>query len=374
MKDLYEILGVAKGASDQDIKRSYRKLAQKYHPDLNKDDKEAEAKFKEINQAYEVLSDKQKRQQYDHFGSAGPGMGGGGFQGGGFDFGSFGGGGGGFADIFETFFGGGGGQRASRGSRAMRGGDIEAGLKLKFEESVFGCEKILEITKADTCEHCKGKGAEPGSKIVSCDNCNGTGQIRSTKQTILGQISTSRVCDKCNGEGRAPEKKCTKCHGTMRTRQKSKVTVKIPAGIENGAIIKLTGKGEAGINDGPYGDLYMHIQVLTHNKFVRDGIDIKSTEEIDLIQAVLGDKIKVQTVHGDVDLKIPTGTQNDDVFTLKDYGIKSDRTGNGNHLVMIRVKIPKKLSFKEKTLYAELAAEKGLEIEAQTGILKKILK
>ena len=369
MKDLYEILGIQNGASDDDIKRAYRKLAQKYHPDLNKDDKEAEAKFKEANQAYEILSDKQKRQQYDQFGSTGgPSGPGGGF--GGFDFGSFGGGSGGFADIFETFFGGGGGgPRRSGGKRAMRGGDIEAELKLKFEESVFGCEKILEILKADTCEHCKGKGAEPGTEIINCTNCNGTGHIRSTKQTILGQISTSRVCDNCMGEGRVPEKKCTKCHGTMRTRQKSKVTVKIPVGIEDGSIVKLSGKGEAGVNGGPYGDLYLHVRVSPHNKFTRDGRDIRSIEEIDLIQAVLGDKIKIPTVHEDVELKIPAGTQNGDIFTLKGYGIS-----DGSHLVTIQVKIPKKLSSKEKQLYADLAAEKGLEIEAQTGILKKILK
>jgi len=374
MKDLYEILGVPKGASDTDVKRAYRKLAQKYHPDLNKDDKEAEARFKKVNQAYEVLSDKQKRQQYDQFGSMGNGPRGG--PEGGFDFGNFGGfsgGTGGFADIFESFFGGNAGQARPRRSRAMRGNDIEAELKLKFEESVFGCEKILEITKADTCEHCKGNGAEPGAKIVNCDNCNGTGHIRSIKQTILGQISTSRACDKCGGEGRVPEKKCTKCHGAMRTRLKSKVTVKIPAGIEDRSIVKLSGKGEAGINGGPYGDLYLHVTVSGHNKFHRDGVDIKSIENIDLLQAVLGDKIKIPTVHGDIDLKIPAGTQNGDVFTLKGYGINSERTGGqGSHLVQIQVKVPRKLSSKEKELYAQLAAEKGLEIEPQTGILKRL--
>ena len=169
--------------------------------------------------------------------------------------------------------------------------------------------------KADICSHCKGKGAEPGSKIVDCGTCNGTGQIRSVKQTILGQMATSRICDQCRGEGRTPEKKCTQCHGTMRTRQKSKVTVKVPAGIDDNAIIKLSGKGEAGVNDGPYGDLYMHIRVLSHKKFFRNGIDIQSVEEIDLIQAVLGDLVKIPTVHGDVDLKIPAGTQNEHVFT-----------------------------------------------------------
>jgi len=374
MKDFYEILGVDRSASDSDIKKAYRRLAQKYHPDTNKGDKGSEAKFKEINQAYEVLSDKQKRSQYDQFGSAGPnagpGGGFGGFQQGGFDFG-----GGGFADIFETFFGGGTRGQHRSGPRVLRGSDIEFELGLKFEEAVFGIEKTLEIAKAEICTHCKGKGAEPDSKIVNCSHCNGTGQIKSIRQTILGQVATSRICDQCQGEGRVPEKRCTKCHGSMRTRQKSKVTVKIPAGINNGSIIKLSEKGEAGINGGGYGDLYLHIRVLPHKEFVRDGQDIKSIHELDLLQAVLGDKIKVPTVHGDIDLKIPAGTQNEDVFTLKGYGIApAGSSSQGNHLIKIHVKVPKKLSSKEKDLYKQLASAKGLELNEQTGILKKILR
>ncbi len=372
MKDLYEILGVSRDASDSDIKKAYRRMAQKYHPDKNKGDKEAESKFKEVSQAYEVLGDKQKRSQYDQFGSTGgPG-------GGGFDFNNFqqGFGGNGFADIFETFFGGsfrGGPQQ--KGPRAIRGGDIEFELSLKFEEAVFGCEKTLEVVRADKCEHCNGNGAEPGSKIVTCTNCNGTGHIRAVKQTMLGQVSTSRICDRCRGEGRIPEKQCSKCHGSMRTRQKSRITVKVPAGIENNAIIKLSGKGEAGINGGRYGDLYLHVRVLPSKKFFRDGINIQSVQEIDLLQAVLGDQIKVSTVHGDVDLKIPAGTQNEHVFTLKGYGIApANRNTQGVHQVKIHVKVPKKLSGKEKDLYKQLAETKGLQLNEQTGILKKILK
>jgi len=367
MRDLYEILGVPKTATDAEIKKAYRRMAQKYHPDMNKNNKDAEAKFKEVNQAYEVLSDKQKRGQYDSFGSVGgqPGMDFNGFQN--FDFGSFGGG---FADIFETFFGGGFNGRQGGGghrrSSAIRGGDIEFNLKLKFEEAVFGCEKTLEIAKADVCDVCKGTGSEPGTKIVTCSVCNGAGQIRSIRQTILGQVSTSRVCSNCNGEGRTPEKKCHSCHGTMRTRQKSKITVRIPVGIDNGSIIKVTGKGEAGINGGGYGDLYLNVSVSAHNKFVRDGLTIKSIEDIDLLQAVLGDNIKVDTVHGQIDLKIPAGTEGEDVFTLKGYGVKG-----GDHLVKIHVKIPKKLSSKEKSLYTELANEKGFKFE-NSSILKRI--
>ncbi|EKD63578.1 MAG: Chaperone protein dnaJ [uncultured bacterium] len=367
MRDLYEILGVQKGATDAEIKKAYRRLAQKHHPDLNKNNKDSESKFKEINQAYEVLSDKQKRGQYDSFGSVGgqPGMDFNGFQN--FDFGSFGGG---FSDIFETFFGGGFNPRSGKGggrrSTAIRGNDIEFGLKLRFEEAVFGCEKTLEIAKADICDICKGAGAEPDTKIVTCSACNGAGQVRSVRQTILGQISTSRICSNCNGEGRVPEKKCHSCHGAMRTRQKSKITVRIPVGIDNGSIIKVTGKGEAGVHGGGYGDLYLNISVLPHQKFFRDGHTIKSIEEIDLLQAVLGDNIKVDTVHGQIDFKMPSGTQSEDVFTLKEYGVKG-----GDHLVKICVKIPKKLSSKEKNLYMELAREKGFKLE-DSSILKRI--
>lgn len=363
MKDLYEILGVQKTATDVEIKKAYRRLAQKYHPDLNKSNKDAEAKFKEINQAYEVLSDKQKRGQYDSFGSVGgqPGMDFSGFQN--FDFGSFGGG---FADIFETFFGGGFNSRGGRRNTAVRGSDIEFNLKLRFEEAVFGCEKNLEMAKADICETCKGTGALPGAKIITCSVCNGAGQVRSVRQTILGQISTSRICSNCNGEGCVPEKKCHSCHGTARTRQKSKITVRIPAGIDDGAVIRVTGKGEAGVHGGPYGDLYLNINVLPHQKFFRDGHTIKSIEEIDLLWAVLGNNIKIDTVHGQIDFKIPAGTQGEDVFTLKGYGIKG-----GDHLVKIRVKVPRKLSSKEKNLYMELAREKGFKLE-DSSILKRI--
>ncbi|EKD63154.1 MAG: hypothetical protein ACD_51C00328G0002 [uncultured bacterium] len=364
MKDLYEVLGVPKTATDAEIKKAYRRLAQKYHPDLNKSDKSAEARFKEVNQAYEVLSDKQKRGQYDQFGNASFNGGAGGFNGfQGFDFGSFSGGNGGFSDIFEAFFGGDMGGRRSGGrtrKTSIRGDDIEFELKLTFEEAVHGIEKSFEITKSDTCPTCGGKGHESSSKIITCSSCNGAGQIRSVRQTILGQISTSHICSNCNGEGRIPEKKCPECHGTTRTRQKSKITVKIPAGVDDGGIIKLSGKGEAGIRSGGYGDVYLHLRVMSHNKFSREGTYIKSNEEIDLLQAVLGDQIKVSTVYGDIDLKIPAGTQGGQVFTLKGYGVKPHNgSSTGDHLVKVSVRIPKKLSNKEKQLYEQLAQEKG---------------
>lgn len=358
-KDLYKILGVERSADETEIKKAYRRLAQKYHPDVNKDNPDAEQKFKEVSLAYEVLSDKQKRAQYDQFGfSAFKGGGGpGGFQGGfsGFDPSGFGGG---FADIFETFFGAGmpgGATRNPRKRGPQPGNDIESSLTLTFEEAVFGAEKELEITKSDTCPHCKGQGAEPGSGMTSCKECQGTGQVRSMRQTILGQVQTVRTCSQCEGAGQIPEKKCSTCHGQMRTRQKSRITVKIPSGIENASTIRLRAKGEAGTHGGQHGDLYLHIQVKSHPKFERRGYDVYSIETLNLLQAVLGDTIHVDTVHGPVKLKIPAGTQNEQVFKVKGYGVPHHQTGDkGEHYVHIKVEIPKKLNRHEKELYENL--------------------
>jgi molecular chaperone DnaJ len=372
-KDYYIILGVERGASDMDIKKAYRRLAQKYHPDKNKGDKDAESKFKEANQAYETLSDKQKRSFYDQFGTTqGAGGGGssgfdgfsqGGFSSQGFDFSNFGGG---FADIFETFFGGGGGGRSGSKKRGpVRGEDIEAKIKIKFEESVTGTERDLEITKADTCNNCHGTGAEPGSKIITCASCGGTGQIREIRQTLLGQMATSRTCDNCRGEGRIPERKCSVCHGTTRVRKTDRVKVKIPAGISNESTIRLSGKGEAGVNGGQYGDLYLHITVEPSRDFVRSGNDIHSEQKIHLIQGVLGDDIKIKTIYGEVVLKVPAGTQSGKIFKLKDYGMpKLNSDLKGDHYLKIILETPAKLSRKEKELYAQLAKESGLFLKA----------
>lgn len=371
-KDLYEILGVAKGANDQEIKNAYRKLALKYHPDKHKGDKTAEEKFKEINQAYEVLSDKSKRQQYDTFGSTGGGGGfgggsqgfGGGAQGfGGFDFGD---GASGFADIFETFFGGGGGKsRSSRKSGgAMRGNDIEANIRITFEEAVFGCEKELEISKQDQCGHCKGNGAEPGSSIVTCKKCGGTGEIRVVRNTILGQMNTAHTCEDCNGAGRVAEKKCTVCHGSTRMRTKDRVKVKIPAGVDNGSTIRVSGKGEGGARGGGPGDLYINLAVEASRKFVRGGMDIHSEVEIPAVQAVLGGEVTVDTLEGQEVIKIPAGTQDGKVFKLSEKGVvRIGGSARGNHLIKIRVKIPEKLSKREKELYVELAKESGVDVK-----------
>jgi molecular chaperone DnaJ len=371
-EDLYKILGVPKAATDKDIKTAYRKLALKYHPDKNKGDKEAEKKFGEINSAYEVLSDNKKRQQYDQFGSM-PGQGGaGGFPGG---AGGFPGGGGfnfqgdmgGFADIFESFFGGGGGGGRSGGRRksaAMTGNDIEAVVSLSFEEAAFGVEKELEITKPGKCEHCDGKGAEPDTPIVSCNDCGGTGEIRDVRNTILGQMVTSRACGECGGTGKVPEKKCTKCHGTTRVRVKERVKVRVPAGVDNGTVIRIAGKGEAGVKGGTYGDMYVHIEVKRSELYSRRGIDVFSEHNIRLSQAVLGDEIDIPTIHGNVKLKIPSGTQSGTVFKLAKKGIRREAgashegAGTGDQYVKALVMIPTKLSKDEKKLFEEL---KGLE-------------
>lgn len=366
-KDLYEILGIQKGASEKDIKAAYRKLALKYHPDKNQGNKEAEKQFQEINAAYETLSDPQKKQQYDQFGAVPsnggfPGGGGGGFGGfgggGGFNGVNFSGDMGGFADIFESFFGGGGGGRSrkKKSDRGEKGNDIEATVTLAFEEAVFGVMKELEITKPGRCDRCGGKGAEPGTPIVNCKACGGTGEVRSVRNTILGQMVTARACSECEGLGKVPEKKCTTCHGTTRVRVKERVKVKIPAGVDSGTVIRVGGKGEAGVMGGEYGDLYVQIDVRDSHEFFRKGIDIYSDVKIPLTTAILGGSVPVKTVHGAVELKIPSGTQSGTQFKLagkgihREAGASRDGAGVGDHFVKAHVLIPKKLSKEDKEL------------------------
>lgn len=374
-KDLYEILGVKKGATDAELKAAYRKLALQWHPDKHKGDKDVEQKFKEINVAYEILSDKKKRQQYDTFGATqgqggftgggGAGRGGQGF--GGFDFNNANfdfGGAGDFADIFEAFFGGSGrGKRSAKKSRTSRGNDIEADVKITFDEAVFGCEKDLEITRPESCSHCKGNGVEPGSAIKTCDTCGGIGEVRTVRNTILGQMASSRTCDECNGEGKIPEKKCSVCHGTTRVRAKERVKVKIPAGVDNGSTVRITGKGEGGAFGGTSGDLYINLVVEPSGKFSRYGSDIHSEIPIHLVQAVLGDEIEIGTIWGTLKVKIPAGTQDGKVFKLKEKGVRNLKGGTGDHLLKIHVEIPQKLSRKEKELYQSLAKEAGKELK-----------
>lgn len=365
MSDFYSVLGLEKNATDTDIKRAYRKKAQEFHPDKNPGNKEAERKFKEVQEAYEVLSDKQKRAQYDQFGSTGGGFPGGSYGGAaGFDPSQFGG----FADIFESFFGEGMGGFGFGGKGRKKAGptpgrDIETEVTVKFEEAVFGTTKVLEITKPEVCDHCEGKGNEPGTLIRTCGECHGQGQVRSTRQTILGAISSVHVCPQCQGRGEIPDQKCKKCSGQTRIKQTSEVSVQIPKGIEDGTTIKLKGKGAAGALGGPYGDLFLHIRVAEHPKFSREEKTIFSSETIPLVQAVLGATVKVDTIHGKETLKVPSGTQDGTVLTIKGKGAPSLRSESlGDHKVTIRVKIPEKLSRKERELYEQLAGESGVEV------------
>ncbi len=364
--DPYKSLGVNKDASEVEIKKAYRKLALKYHPDKG-GTKEDENKFKEVTEAYEVLGDKQKRAQYDQFGSVG-GAGGGGF--GGFDFSGFQNVnvdfGGGFGDIFDSFFGG-GARKAQKNRGPLRGNDIEIVVHLTFEEAVFGATKEVEISRYEKCEHCKGMGNEPGSKIVDCTTCHGTGQHIKIQRTPLGQIQTAATCDNCHGAGKIPEKKCRECHGEYRTLKNQKIKIKIPAGINDKAAIRLSGKGEAGVRGGEAGDLFAHISVSGSKEFEREGNDIKTTQSIHLLQAVLGDEITVKTIHGDVTLKMPAGTESGKVFKLKGDGVqKVGTTQKGEHFVKIMIEMPGKLTKKERELYEELVKEAKLNIKPQS--------
>lgn len=368
-EDYYKILGVEKGASDDDIKKAYRKLSKKYHPDVNKE-KEAEGKFKEINEAYQVLSDKQKRGAYDQFGHAGAqnfGAGAQGFDFSGFDFG--GAGGGGFGDIFETFFGGSGfGRSGSRRNPRSpgRGADLEIQINITFEEAAFGVERELGLTKAVKCDHCNGNGAEPGTKIKKCETCGGAGKVQRTQNTILGQISTSATCPDCKGAGETNEQDCTKCHGRKRVRASEDVKIKVPAGIDHGATVRVAGKGEDGINGGPSGDLYVTVLVSPSKEFKRDGYNTISEIKISVSQAALGDEIEVNTLHGKVTMKVPAGIESGKVLRIKEKGIpKINSNQKGDHLVMIYVKIPKKLSKEEKELYLRLAELAGEKVKPQ---------
>lgn len=363
MTDYYSTLGVSKNATEAEIKRAYRKKAQEHHPDKNPNNKEAERKFKEVQEAYEALSDKQKRAQYDQFGSVGRE---GYSRAQGFDPSQFAG----FADIFESFFGEGFGDFAfnrgagrSRKKGPERGRDIETEIHLKFEEAVFGTNKYLEISKPEICEHCKGSGNEPGSVSRRCEQCQGRGQVRSTRQTILGAISSVHLCPRCQGLGEVSDQICRKCHGQTRMKATKEIHVQIPKGIEDGTSIRLKGKGAAGALGGEYGDLFLHIRVGSHTRFSRDGKTIFSSETIPLVQAVLGATIKVDTIHGKETLKIPAGTQDGAVFSIKGRGAPSLKSDSlGDHKVTIRVKIPEKLSRAEREYYEKLAAEGGVGV------------
>lgn len=357
-RDYYDVLGVSRGASEDDIRRAFRRLARQYHPDVNKEPG-AEARFKEVNEAYEVLCDPQKRRNYDMFGH----MGTGGFDVGAGGFGNFGG----FEDIFETFFGMG---RTTTTRRApQRGADLRYDLTLSFEEAVFGCEKQLEIPRWEECAECRGTGAEPGSQPTKCPRCNGSGELRHAQRSIFGQFVNITICDRCQGEGSILTTPCQKCRGTGRTRNTRRLEVTIPAGIEDNARIRLSGEGEMGTRRGPRGDLYVHVNVRPHQFFTRQGNDLICEVPINFTQAALGDIIEVPTVDGpEAKVRIPAGTQSGTVFRLKDKGVPYlGSSGRGSQQVKVTVEIPKTLTDEQRALLVKLSKSFGLSVAPQDG-------
>lgn len=352
-RDYYEVLGVSKSASADEIKKAFRKAAVKHHPDKEGGD---ETKFKEINEAYEVLKDQQKRQRYDQFGHAGVGgdSGAGAGYAGGNPFGGFGGGqnvhfdfgDGGLGDIFGQFFGG--GQQRDAGPK--RGRDVETTVTLSFEQAVFGVEEELTLDMEDECEHCHGTTVEPGHSMKTCPTCKGAGQQTRVMNTIFGQIQQGVMCETCKGTGKVPEKVCSVCKGKGTQRRKQNLTLKVPAGIDDGATIRLKERGEA-IGGGSRGDLYVHIRVKAHKKFTREGDIILSEEHVSMVDAALGTEIDVDTVDGMVRMKIPAGTQSGTDFKLTGHGVPHLRgNARGAHIVSVIVDIPTKLSKKQKEL------------------------
>ncbi len=354
-RDYYEVLGVGKNASPDEIKKAFRRKAIEHHPDKGGD----EAKFKEVNEAYEVLKDEAKRKRYDQFGHAGVGgAAGGGFSGfegfGGFgqgqemhfDFGDLG-----LGDIFSSFFGG--GAASGRRQRQQRGRDVETTVELTFEQAVFGTETDLNLTLEDTCDHCKGKTVEPGYELKKCDTCGGSGQVVNVTRTIFGNIQQASTCPTCKGTGKVPEKVCSVCRGKGTKAKNQVITIKIPAGIDDGAAIRLREHGEA-VANGPKGDLYVSIRVKPHKRFTREGDLILSEERVSMVEAALGTEIDVETVDGPVRMKIPPGTQSGTDFKLSGHGVPHmKRETRGAHIVTVIVETPTKLTKRQKELLEE---------------------
>ncbi len=357
-KDYYEILGVDKGASKEEIKKAFHKLAHKHHPDKKGGD---EAKFKEASEAYQTLSDDSKRSQYDQFGHAGAQ---GGF-GGGAGFGDFSQGFGGFSgqagfdmgdlnDIFSEFFGGGGngGGRA----QARRGRDLSTAINISFADSVFGVEKTIAINKTSTCATCKGSGGKPGTKMKKCAKCNGQGQIQEIKRSFLGSFSSTRICDECMGSGNVPEEKCADCKGYGVLKKNEEVKIKVPAGIRDGETLRVSGYGEA-ISHGQTGDLYIKINVASHQVFKRDGQNLVMTLDIKLSDALLGAEYKIQTLDGEIKVKVPEGVSIGEILRVKGYGVAFDKNRRGDLMIKLNIKLPSKLSRTSRNLVEKLKEE-----------------
>lgn len=358
-RDYYEVLGVDKGASKEEIKKAYRKLARKYHPDVNKEANAAD-KFKEAKEAYEVLGNEQKRAQYDQFGHAGP-------QNQGFD--GFGGSqdfGGGFGDIFDMFFGGGG--RSRDPNAPQQGADLQYTMVLDFEEAIFGKETDITIPKEETCDTCSGSGAKPGTKAKTCSHCGGSGQLNMEQNTPFGKVVNRRVCNYCSGSGKIIPDKCNTCGGTGKVKKRKTIHITIPAGIDEGQQIRVSGKGESGVNGGPPGDLFVVVQVKPHDFFQREGDHIFCELPLTFAQAALGDEIEVPTVHGKVKLKIPAGTQTGKTFRMKGKGAPNVRGyGHGDQHIKVKVMTPTKLSERQKELLREFNEIGGHDATDEQG-------
>lgn len=345
-RDYYEVLGVNKNASEEDVKKAYRKLARQYHPDVNKE-ADAEAKFKEVKEAYDTLSDSQKRARYDQFGHEDPtaGFGGGGF--GGADFGDFG-------DIFDMFFGGGGG-RSRNPNAPRRGADLQYSMTLEFKEAVFGKETDITIPREEECDTCHGSGAKPGTKVETCSVCKGSGQQEVVQNTPFGRIVNRRVCNACHGQGKIVKEKCPTCYGSGKVKKHKKIHVKVPAGVDDGSQLRVSGEGEPGTKGGPAGDLFIVLRVKAHDFFERDGDNIYCEIPLTFTQAALGDEIEVPTLEEKVKLKIPAGTQTGTNFRLKGKGVPRLRYGGrGDQHVKVVVVTPSTLTDEQKELFKQL--------------------
>lgn len=352
-RDFYEVLGIQKGASEDEIKKAYRKMAMKYHPDKNPGDKEAEEKFKEANEAYAVLSDPDKKSKYDRFGHAGvdPNAG---FGGGGAGFGGFGG----FEDIFDMFGGGFGGfgGRGARRNGPRKGNDLQKSITIEFTEAIFGCKKEIKLTKEVKCKTCNGEGTAPGTHKHTCEKCGGTGQVSQVSQTPFGTFQNVSACDACGGTGQVIDKPCPDCRGKGSVRKTVTLKIDIPAGVDSDSIIPIRGEGEPGVNGGPFGDLYIVINVKPHKIYKRRGDDLYLTMPISYDQAVLGDKVKVPGFNETYSYTLAPGTQTGSNFRLKGKGVKNPRTGRyGDLYVKVNIEVPTKLSAKEKKAIKSMA-------------------
>lgn len=374
-RDYYEVLGVSRGASEDEIKKAYKKMARKYHPDLNPGDKTAEEKFKEVNEAYEVLSDADKKARYDQYGHAGvdPNFGAGGFGGGfdgSFDFGDLG-------DIFGSFFGGGfGGGRRTNPNAPQRGESIRMSIAISFEEAAFGCEKAVTVERYETCDTCHGNGCAPGTSPEVCPDCHGTGTVQVRRQTPMGVFATSSPCPKCGGKGRIIHQPCKDCRGSGMVRKKKTIQASIPAGIDNGQTISIRGQGNAGKNGGPAGDLLITITVRPHELFRREGTSVLCEAPITFTQAVPGAELEIPTIDGKVKYTLPEGTQSGTTFRLKGKGIPSiNGRGRGDQYVTVYIETPKNLNKEQKEALKKFAETMGeSNYEEQKKFFKKFKK